>query len=110
MFSETGLGVDKNEDKTPEVIQSDASSSEVETDANSENIESSVTLDVSADNDKSLYDSWQTASGGLKAEANLRLYDKDPSMKGKSKEIRTSRYKELFEVIDFKSITNPLGF
>ena len=40
---------------------------------------------------------WQTASGGLTSEANTKLYGEDPSMKGKSKEIRAARYKELFE-------------
>ena len=41
--------------------------------------------------------SWQTASGGLTAEANTKLYGQDPTMRGKSKDVRTARYKELFE-------------
>lgn len=154
MFFETGIGVDKNEENAPEVIQGEESlsssdestSAVVETDlsetaasflndikstkdsvndehfvsnnpsnAISENIKRPETLDESAGNGKSLYDIWQTASGGLTKEANLRLYNADPSMKGKSKEIRTSRYRELFgdnknSEIDFDNITNPLGF
>tara|TARA_R100001530_G_scaffold61363_1_gene44297 strand:- start:179 stop:823 length:645 start_codon:yes stop_codon:yes gene_type:complete len=48
------------------------------------------------DTKPNLYEEWQTATGGLTKSANLKLYEADPSMKGKSKEIRASKYKELF--------------
>tara|TARA_R110000765_G_scaffold111414_2_gene203173 strand:+ start:150 stop:833 length:684 start_codon:yes stop_codon:yes gene_type:complete len=93
MLDESGFGVVKDEAKSESTGVSNIS----------EYIEKPETLDVSADSDKSL---WQTASGGLTAEANTKLYGEDPSMEGKSKKIRTDRYKELFEN-NFG--TNPLG-
>jgi len=94
MLDETGFGLGKTETKSESTGESSIS----------ENIKRPETLDKAVDSDKSL---WQTASGGLTAEANTKLYGQDSSMRGKSKEIRTSRYKELFGDIDFG--TNPLG-
>ena len=39
---------------------------------------------------------YMTEGGGLKTEDNLKLYEADPSMRGKSKEERVKRYEELF--------------
>ena len=97
MLDETGFGLGKTETKSESTGDSNVP----------EYIKKPETLDDSANNGQSL---WQTASGGLTAEANTKLYGQDSSMRGKSKEIRTSRYKELFENnIDLESITNPLG-
>jgi hypothetical protein len=76
--------------------------------------ETPETLDVAVDSDKNLLESVPEyrQGKGLTAQANEKLYESDPSMKGKSAAERVSKYEELFpgNNIDFESITNPLGF
>jgi hypothetical protein len=84
--------------------------------------ETTPTIDLANEDKPSLYEEWQTSSGGLTQDANLRLYETDPTMRGKSKQVRTSRYKELFsnktddkfqwgdyELGEYDKLTNPLG-
>jgi len=81
---------------------------------------SNETLDVAASGDKNLL---EAATGykqgkGLTGDANKKLYEADPSMKGKSPSERVKRYEDLFGgsynpgdyELGGQGLTNPLGF
>ena len=54
-----------------------------------------------------LGEDWQTPTGGLTAKANKRLYASDLTMEGKSKQIRSARYQELFGETESSEVAKP---